>query len=80
MPKARYEIMRRYLPGQGDLALHMMHQTCTVQANFDFADDGDAMRKLRCALHLQPLVYALFANSTVVDGRLVPQRSFRGEV
>ena len=80
MPKARYEVMRRYLPTRGELAMHMMHQTCTVQANLDFADETDAMRKLRASLLVQPIVTALFANSAVVDGVEVAQRSFRSEV
>ena len=37
MPKARYDIMRDYLPSRGELALEMMHATATVQANFDYA-------------------------------------------
>ncbi len=80
MPKARYGVMRRYLPTRGDLALHMMHQTCTVQANFDFADEDGAMRKLRASLLVQPLVTALFASSPVVNGVVVPERSYRAEV
>lgn len=80
MPKARYGIMRRYLVNQGALAMRMMHQTCTVQANYDFADGADAMRKLRAALYLQPLVMAGFANSTVADGRLLETRSYRGRI
>lgn len=80
MPKARYTVMRSYLPTRGSLGLHMMHLTCTVQANLDFEDERDAMRKFRVALMLQPLIVALFANSTVVDGRIVPERSFRARI
>ena len=80
MPKARYGIMRRYLPTQGRYALHMMHQTCTVQANYDFSDEVDAMRKLRASLHLQPFVTAAFANSRVVNGVRGEAPSFRGIV
>ena len=70
MPKARYEVMRRYLPTRGDLALHMMHSTATIQSNLDYADEKDAMRKLRAALYLQPVVMSMFANSFTLDGRL----------
>lgn len=80
MPKARYGIMRRYLPTKGDLALRMMHQTCTVQANYDFADERDAFRKLRASLYVQPLVLAAFANSGVVDGQISEYRSYRGHI
>jgi glutamate--cysteine ligase len=78
MPKGRYGVMRRYLPTRGSMALDMMHSTCTVQANFDFADEADAMRKLRASLYVQPLVIAMFGNSTVYGGVLLDDvRSMR---
>ncbi len=80
MPKSRYRIMRAYLPPRGRLAMNMMHQTCTVQANLDFDTEADASRKFRVALMVQPLVIALWAASTVIEGRIVPQRSFRSTV
>lgn len=80
MPKPRYGIMRRYLPTRGRLAPYMMHSTCTVQANYDYADEGDALRKLRASLYLQPLVMAAFANSTVVHGQITPERTWRARV
>jgi glutamate--cysteine ligase len=70
MPKARYGIMRKYLPTQGRLASYMMHNTCTVQANMDFRDEADAMKKLRVGLFLQPVVMAMFANSPALNGEL----------
>ena len=70
MPKARYEVMRRYLPTRGSLGLHMMHSTCTIQTNLDYSSEVDAMRKLRAGLYLQPLVMAMFANSFLLDGHI----------
>ena len=70
MPKARYEVMRRYLPTRGELALHMMHSTCTIQCNLDYSSEVDAMRKLRAGLYLQPIVMAMFANSFTLDNHL----------
>lgn len=69
MPKARYDIMRRYLPTRGGLALDMMHATATVQANFDYADEADMIAKMRVALLATPIVSALFANSGISGGR-----------
>ena len=46
VPKERYPIMRRYLPSKGSRALDMMQRTCTVQANFDYDSEEDALRKL----------------------------------
>lgn len=80
MPKPRYGIMRRYLPTRGSLALHMMALTCTVQANYDFSSEADAMRKLRVGMRLQPLVIAMWGNSTVQQGKLLDVRSFRARI
>jgi glutamate--cysteine ligase len=69
MPKRRYDIMRAYLPTRGDLALDMMHATATVQANFDYQDESDMVSKMRTALMVTPIISALFANSSISNGR-----------
>lgn len=69
MPKARYRIMREYLPTRGALALDMMFTTATVQANFDYSDETDMIAKLRLASALSPVVSAVFANSSLSEGR-----------
>ena len=69
MPKSRYRIMRDYLPARGSLALEMMHATATVQANYDFADEADMVAKLRTALAVSPIVSAIFANSSLSEGK-----------
>ncbi|MCG8591381.1 MAG: glutamate--cysteine ligase [Proteobacteria bacterium] len=69
MPKARYDIMRRYLPTRGSLGLYMMHATATVQANFDYASEADMADKFRTALACSPVVSALFANSSFSGGQ-----------
>ena len=45
LPKLRYGVMREYLPTRGSMGLDMMLRTCTVQANFDYSSEHDAMRK-----------------------------------
>jgi glutamate--cysteine ligase len=70
MPKQRYRIMRSYLPGRGPLALEMMFATATVQANFDYADEADMAAKMRTAMGLSPLVSAVFANSSLSEGKV----------
>jgi glutamate--cysteine ligase len=69
MPKARYDIMRDYLPRQGSQALEMMHATATVQANFDYADEADMVAKLRTAMACTGVVSAIFANSCLSGGK-----------
>jgi len=69
MPKGRYQIMREYLPTKGALALEMMFATATVQANFDFADEADMVDKMRVSCGVQVLVSAIFANSSLSEGK-----------
>ncbi|MCA9530348.1 MAG: glutamate--cysteine ligase [Myxococcales bacterium] len=80
VPKLRYGVMREYLPTRGPMALDMMRRTCTVQANLDYADEADAMRKLRVSLRLSALLTAMFANSPFVEGVRTGERSHRAKV
>jgi len=69
MPKARYAVMRDYMPQVGNGGLDMMLRTATVQANLDFASEADMARKMRISLCLQPLVTALYAASPFEHGK-----------
>jgi glutamate--cysteine ligase len=80
VPKSRYAIMRRYLPTRGAHALDMMRRTATVQANFDYASEEGAIRALRVALKLSPVVTAMFANSPFYEGGMFGGRSYRARV
>jgi glutamate--cysteine ligase len=80
VPKLRYGVMRDYLPTRGSMGLDMMRRTCTVQANLDYASESDAMRKLRVAVALSPIITAMFANSPFYEGSLGTERSRRALV
>ena len=80
VPKQRYRIMRSYMERVGTRGHRMMKQTATVQANIDFADECDAMRKLRAGMAASPLVNAMFANSSVSEGGPNGLMSYRGWV
>ena len=69
MPKARYAVMRNYMPKVGQGGLDMMTRTATVQANLDFGSEADMARKMRISLCLQPLVTALYAASPFEHGK-----------
>lgn len=69
VPRERYRIMRQYLPKRGGLAMDMMHATASVQASFDWSDEADLVAKLRMALAVTPIASALFANSSLWEGR-----------
>jgi glutamate--cysteine ligase len=80
VPKRRYEIMGPYMCRVGLLGQRMMKQTATVQANFDFGDERDAVQKLRVAMGLVPLISAMFANSSISEGRLNGFMTVRGHI
>jgi glutamate--cysteine ligase len=80
VPKERYRIMDPYMRRVGTLGRRMMRQTATVQANIDFADERDAMLKFRTGMRLAPVMNAIFANSSIVDGAPADYASFRGHV
>jgi glutamate--cysteine ligase len=80
MPKSRYAIMRRYMPKVGNLGLDMMHRTCTVQVNLDFSSERDMVEKFRVSLALQPIATALFANSSLVEGKPSGWASWRARI
>lgn len=80
MPKGRYQIMRDYMPKVGNLGLDMMTRTCTVQANLDFANEADMVKKFRVSLALQPVATALFADSPFTDGKPNGYMSYRSHI
>ena len=80
LPKARYHIMYPYMARMGSLGQRMMKQTAGVQANLDYKDEADAMRKLRVSMGIVPLMYAIFANSPLCDGGLNGYQTYRGHI
>jgi len=83
LPKARYDVMREYFPRYGRssrLAHHMMKMTATVQANFDYESEADAVDKIRTAYGVSSIVTALFAASPIADGRPTGDRSLRAAI
>jgi len=80
VPKQRYPIMREYLPKMGRAGLDMMQRTATVQGNFDWHSEEDAMKKMRLALKLSPLMQAWFSNAPFKEGSASDQMSLRAEV
>ena len=80
VPKGRYAIMREYLPTKGKHGLDMMRRTATVQANYDYQNEEDAMRKLRVSTRLAPVTTAMLANSPFYEGKMWGGKSYRARV
>jgi glutamate--cysteine ligase len=83
LPKVRYDVMRAYFPRYGRssrLAHHMMKMTATVQANFDYESESDAVDKIRTAYGVSSIVTAMYAGSPFADGRPTGDKSFRAAI
>ncbi|PLX99207.1 MAG: gamma-glutamylcysteine synthetase [Desulfuromonas sp.] len=80
LPKKRYDIMTAYMPKVGDMGLRMMKQSAGLQLNLDFTSETDCMTKLRLAQLLAPVLYALFANSPLLEGKPSGFLTTRGEI
>jgi glutamate--cysteine ligase len=80
VPKERYPVMKEYLPKGGSRAHDMMQRTATVQANFDFSSEEDALRKVCVSLRLSPIIQAMTANSPFLEGRVSDRLSERADV
>lgn len=80
VPKRRYAVMGPYMTRCGSMGQRMMKQSAGLQVNLDYANEADCMAKLRLAQALAPLLYALFANSPLMEGRATGRLSTRGEI
>src|SRR4029078_9951042 len=80
MPKARYDVMRAYMPTVGTRGHDMMQRTATVQAKLDFSDEADAAAKMRCIYSVTSILTALWAASPIVDGAPSGYQTYRAEI
>ena len=80
VPKTRYRIMAPYMEAVGTLGHRMMKQSASIQVNFDYGDEADAMMKFRVGMGLVPIFGAMFANSPITDGSLNGFMTMRGHV
>jgi len=70
VPKQRYRIMAPYMAEHGRLSHLMMKKTASIQVSVDYSDEEDFANKMRTALVLVPLITAIFANSSISEGRI----------
>lgn len=80
IPKTRYQFMAPYMEQVGTMGHRMMKQTASIQVNFDFSTEADAMMKFRVGMGLVPLLTAMFANSPISDGGLNGFMTMRGHI
>ncbi len=77
MPKERYKIMGPYMSSKSRHGVDMMIRTCGTQINMDFESEADMIKKYRVGLALQPIVTALMANSSQVEGKDSGYKTYR---
>lgn len=69
VPKQRYAIMREHFKFRGLLSHFMMKCTATNQVSLDYSSEEDAMMSLRVVLAITSIVTALFASSSISEGK-----------
>ena len=69
IPKYRYECMTRFLGAQAYSGICMMRGTASLQVSIDYRNEADALRKLRIAEALSPILALICDNSPVFEGR-----------
>ncbi len=67
VPKRRYECMTEFLGAQSYSALCMMRATASLQISVDYRDEEDAMRKLRIAQKLTPILALICDNVAIFE-------------
>lgn len=72
IPKDRYHFMDAYFHNLGTHGLRMMRATASTQVSVDYTSEADAVRKLRVASALAPLLAAFTSNAVVFEGAPAP--------
>jgi len=81
IPKERYKIMSDYFAENGGALAHlMMKQTASIQINIDSQNEHDAIKKFRLFMGLAPIFTAIFANSSIYEGKATPYLSYRSQI
>ena len=68
IPKFRYECMTKFLGAQAYEGICMMRGTASLQVSIDFRHEADAMRKLRIAEMISPVLSLMCDNSPKFEG------------
>lgn len=74
IPKYRYQCMTKFLGAQAHEGICMMRGTASLQVSIDFRHEADALRKLRMAELIAPVLALMCDNSPVFEAA---PRTFR---
>ncbi|MGI6229362.1 MAG: glutamate-cysteine ligase family protein [Tractidigestivibacter sp.] len=68
IPKRRYHYMDAYFHSIGTHAERMMRTTASTQVSIDYRNEKDAIRKLRVAVAMTPILTAMMDNTRTFEG------------
>ncbi|NEG70440.1 glutamate-cysteine ligase family protein [Bifidobacterium choloepi] len=71
-PKARYDAMTDFLGRMGEFGPCMMRCSAATQVSIDYADEADAIEKMRIGTAVGPILAYFFRNSPYFEGRENP--------
>ena len=80
IPKFRYKCMTKFLGDESPYGICMMRGTASLQISVDYENEADAMRKLRLAEILSPILSLMTDNAPIFDGEESEQRLVRSNV
>ncbi len=79
IPKARYDFMDRYLGAISPWGQRMMRASASTQVSIDYTDEADAVRKMRVAEYLSPVLALMLDNAPIFEAALRPHALMRVE-
>lgn len=68
IPKSRYRFMNDHFAAKGTHGERMMRASASTQVSVDFSSEADAVRKMRVAAALAPVLAAISDNTPVFEG------------
>lgn len=70
-PKKRYDYMYNHFKDKGSKSHNMMKGTAAVQVILDYKSEEDFIRKYRLGSALSPILYTIFENAYIFEGKPV---------
>ena len=74
IPKKRYQLMDKYFNNLGTEGKRMMRASASVQVSVDYTNEADAIRKMRIAQALAPILSCICDNVSVFEGKPTKMR------
>lgn len=71
IPKERYRLMNKHFADLGTIGMQMMRASASTQVSVDYTSEADAVRKMRVASALAPVLGAIADNIEAYQGKQV---------